>query len=325
MVIGIPLLKGYLDDGREIFYLEENVRRKFQNMGFFIKTFIPDNDYKIDRSDFDVVNGIYLPEGDYDKSIIDDIKKIGIPIYGDKDFINKCKIRNVQSKKKDKTIGVVSKYIVTDGVSKVYLTNRLKRTLLLGGANIELIIPIQDVDYPTTRGCDYPVFTDNEKELINMIICKIDGLLLPGGLKFTPYDRYLLEMAISKDIPTLGICLGMQTISCYKDEINLIDIDSNINHNQEKDDILTHNVVIDKNSLLYKIVGNEKIMVNSFHRKTITPNKYLNSVAFCDDNIIEALEMPGKRFVLGVQWHPEISYEFDYNSKKIIDYYIDLL
>ena len=51
MIIGVPLLKGNLNDGRCIFYLEENLRRKLQREGFIIKTFIPDNDYKFNAED----------------------------------------------------------------------------------------------------------------------------------------------------------------------------------------------------------------------------------------------------------------------------------
>ena len=70
MILGIPLLKGELDDGRVIFYLEEEIRRKFQRMGFIIKAFVPSIEDKIFREDLEMVNGVYLPDGDYDKSII---------------------------------------------------------------------------------------------------------------------------------------------------------------------------------------------------------------------------------------------------------------
>ena len=325
MILGIPLLKGELDDGRVIFYLEEEIRRKFQRMGFIIKAFVPSIEDKIFREDLEMVNGVYLPDGDYDKSIINDIKKMNIPIYGDDDFINKCKKRKVNYKKKKKIVGIISKYTFDNDISRVYLIDKVRKTIFLAGANIDFIIPIQDVDYPTTRGKDYPEFSIEDKELIETIISNIDGLLLPGGFKLTPYDRYLFEEAVKKDIPTLGICLGMQTMSCYKKEIDIVDIDSSINHKQENDDELTHSVFINKDSLLFKIIGKEKIMVNSFHKKMSTPNKYFNIVAYSEDNVIEAIEMPNKKFVLGTQWHPEISYGFDDNSKKIIDYYISLL
>ncbi len=330
MIIGIPLLKGYLDDGRSIYYLEEDIRRKFQK-DFVIKTFIPVVDTNIDinkyiREDLDTVNGIYIPiDNDYNKIILEEAKLLNVPIYGEDNFIEKCRNREIKNNKRDKTIGVISKYIVTNDTSKVYLSDRLRKTLFLAGANINFIIPVQDIDYPTTRGNEFSEFTNEEKLLIDNIFKDIDGFLLPGGFKLTPYDRYLFEEAVNKDIPTLGICLGMQTMSCYKDDISLVDIDSYINHKQDNDNELTHSVVINDNSILYRILNIGKFMVNSFHKKMITPNIYFDSIAFSDDNIIEAIEMPNKRFILGLQWHPEISYEFDINSKKVIDYYISLL
>lgn len=320
MIIGVPLLKGNLNDGRCIFYLEENLRRKLQREGFIIKTFIPDNDYKFNAEDLDFVNGVYLPEGEYDKSIFKNI-----PIYGEDNFIENCKKRKINKNKKDKTIGIVAKYASMDDVSKLYIVDRVRRTMFLSGANIEFIIPVQDIDYPTTKGDEFDELTIEEKKLVDDIFSTIDGLLFPGGFKLTPYDRYLFEKAVNKDIPTLGICLGMQTMSCYKKEIDLRDINSSINHNQENDDDLSHSIIINRNSLLYKIIGSDKIMVNSFHKKMSTPNSYFNCVAFSDDIVIEAIEMPNKEFILGVQWHPEISYEFDDNSKKIIDYFVNLL
>ena len=97
----------------------------------------------------------------------------------------------------------------------------------------------------------------------------------------------------------------------------------NILHNQENDDLsLVHEVTILKNSKLYEIIGKEKIMVNSFHNYHATSNHVYRTVATSSDGQIEALEYPTDTFHLGVQWHPEISYDFDENSRKVIDAFI---
>ena len=115
----------------------------------------------------------------------------------------------------------------------------------------------------------------------------------------------------------------MQLLSCYDEDVKLEDNNSSIIHDQGKEeDILVHEVIIDKNSKLYQIIGQEKIMVNSFHKRHATDNHIYKTVARSLDNQVEALEYPGETFNLGVQWHPEISYEFDLNSKKIIDAFI---
>ena len=222
-----------------------------------------------------------------------------------------------------KVIGVPLRYQhLEDGRCINYLSEKLRLTLQKAGAYVFPIAPVQNVYYMDTRGKDFLPLTDEEKIIIEKSLDYIDGMLFPGGNKFTPYDRYLLERCIDRDIPVLGICLGMQMISCYQKEVNLIKNETEINHKQESDDELTHKVRIKKDTLLYDILGQEEIMVNSFHNYHGEENNLFNTCAISEDNIIEGIELEGKRFILGIQWHPEISYDFDENSKKIIDEFI---
>ena len=222
-----------------------------------------------------------------------------------------------------KVIGVPLRYQhLEDGRCINYLSEKLRLTMQKAGAYVFPIAPVQNVYYMDTRGKDFLPLTDEEKIIIEKSLDYIDGMLFPGGNKFTPYDRYLLERCIEKDIPVLGICLGMQMMSCFKKDVNLIKNESDINHKQESDEELTHKVRIKKDTLLYEIIGSEEIMVNSFHNYHALENNLFNVCAISEDNIIEGIELNDKKFVLGIQWHPEISYEFDLNSKKIIDEFI---
>lgn len=221
-------------------------------------------------------------------------------------------------------IGIPLRYQkLSDDRPIIYIPERLRRTVQLAGGFVYPICPVQNVDYYYTKGNEFPGLTNEEKLLISYSLDKCDGLLFPGGVKFTPYDRYLLEVAIEKKIPVLGICLGMQMMSCYQSDINLVQVDTGIEHNQESDFELTHKVKIDKNSKLYKILGKDEILVNSFHKMRVTENNIYKVVARSEDGLIEGIEYPSEVFNIGIQWHPEISYEFDDDSKKVIDAFIE--
>ncbi len=202
----------------------------------------------------------------------------------------------------------------------------IRRTIIEAGGEPFYLTPPFDVDYFDTKYEDFPSLTEEEKKSIDFWLDSINGLVLPGGDKHTPYDMYILDECIKKKIPVLGLCLGMQIMSFYKvdngkDNTKLIksDIDHNIDINKK----VGHTVKIDKQSLLYKIIGKEEIEVNSYHRYQAKPNPYYKITAVSPDGVIEALEMEGDVFHIGVQWHPEKVYNKDENAKKLIDAFIE--
>lgn len=221
-------------------------------------------------------------------------------------------------------IGVPLRYnYLKDGRPILYVGEKVRRTLQRAGAEVFVLCPVHDVDYINTKGNEFPDLTEEQKMIINKNLDRCDGLFLPGGNKFTPYDRYMLECAIEKKIPTLGICLSMQMMGCYNEDVSLEKNETNINHYQESDDVFTHKVFIDKNSKLYDILQKDEIVVNSFHNYHVTSNCVYKTIVKSEDGLIEGLEYPGDFFNIGLQWHPEISYNFDQDSRKIIDYFIE--
>lgn len=222
-------------------------------------------------------------------------------------------------------IGIPLRYThMSDGRAILYLGEKIRRCIQKAGGFILPIVQVQDVDYADTKYNEYSELNDKEKENIEKYLDMVDGIIFPGGNKITPYDKYLLERCIDRNIPTLGICLGMQLMSCVGEDFKVFENETDINHNQDDDNELTHMVNINKDSILYKILEKERILVNSFHNYHVEINNDYIISATSEDNYVEGIELRDKKFNVGIQWHPEISYDFDEDSKKIIDYFINI-
>lgn len=204
-----------------------------------------------------------------------------------------------------------------------YMYESVRRSLQKAGALIFPIAPVQDIDYYTTPNAKWPQLTDEEKETIDEYFDIIDGLFIQGGTKFCQYDRYLLDRAIELNKPVLGVCVGLQIMSCYKEDTVAFPKVENEALHFDHESLYAHKVRIDRNSHLYKIVGKEELSVNSFHRRCATANEIYRTVGVSEDGVIEAMELPGAEFNFGVQWHPEIMYPYDEDSRKIINAFIE--
>ena len=148
------------------------------------------------------------------------------------------------------------------------------------------------------------VLNKNYKKTID--IC--DGIIFQGGDNFQEYDLEALLYCYEKNIPTLGICLGMQLMG-YAFDGELIDIK---NH---KDTY--HEIYVNKDSKLYNIFNKEKIKVNSRH-KSVLKSTNLKITSKSIEGYIESIEDSSKKFFIGVQWHPE-DINQDILFKKLIE------
>lgn len=156
-----------------------------------------------------------------------------------------------------------------------------------------------------------------EFDKIKRSINDCDGIILPGGSVFYENDFKIIDYLYKKNIPTLGICLGMQSMAEYFNNKQEIEVK---NHYQTEKYV--HLVRIKKDTLLYKIMGKERIMVNSRHHSAI-PYTTLTINAISPDGIIEGVEDITKKFFLGVQWHPETLNDND--SYLLFKYFISIL
>lgn len=185
-----------------------------------------------------------------------------------------------------------------------------------------------------------PLTTD--KAVLNRLLAFCDGLLITGGQDVNPYfygeqkqdlcgeicleldeqEKILLDIALNKNLSILGICRGLQFLNAYFGGTLYQDLHAvtNIEHHMQPPyDRGVHNVKIIKDSLLYKIVGQKKLQVNSYHHQAIkTLSEKLTLCAVSEDGITEGAYLANKKFVLGVQWHPEYSYNLAESKKYFL-------
>lgn len=161
-----------------------------------------------------------------------------------------------------------------------------------------------------------PLLID-ENNLDQLESCQ--GILITGGFHKGKLDDYLIEYAICNNLPLLGICQGMQSMALYHTNQKLEKIE-----NHHKKEGYQHEVKLGKSNLS-RILGQSKIMVNSYHYEQVKNSKEFEIVGVSRDGVIEAIENPNHRFQIGVQWHPERMISYDDTSRRLFQRFIDSL
>lgn len=226
-------------------------------------------------------------------------------------------------------IGIVARSTKdSQDYSILYINNFVREAVIKSGGIPFLILPTQIIDYESDTPGKIVRLTEQDKMNFNDILNICDGIIIPGGVKWYEYDEYICKYAVDHDIPLLGICAGMQVLAkvLNNNKINGIDNtvrnSTDINHYQ-KNIKYVHSIKILKDSLLYKIIGEEEINVNSRHNYHVPNELNFLSSAKSSDGLIEAIEYKNNKFTLGIQWHPESMIDYDINAKKIFDYFIE--
>lgn len=213
------------------------------------------------------------------------------------------------------------------------LNNRLigisedfRRAIIKAGGVPIVIMPPQDVNYYDAIPSKLPKLTKEEKEILDAQLSLCDGIVIPGGIKRFEYDIYVLDYVIKHDIPTLGICLGMQIMTMLNEKGEMVTsnskIESTIEHCQ-LDNNYVHDVILDKDSVLYKVLKKDRIKVNSRHTREVKDTSMFKVFGKSEDGVIEEIEKQDQLFMIGVQWHPEmLTLLGDEDSEKIFKEFI---
>lgn len=170
----------------------------------------------------------------------------------------------------------------------------------------------------------------------------VDGLCLSGGgdIESARYgeadiacaevdpDRDALEIeiaksAIERDLPVLGICRGFQVLNVVRDGSLVQDVPGH--RPEEREGLVEHrDVTVQPGSRLARATGGATISVNSRHHQAVTKETLGRGLVatVTIDGLIEAFELADRRWVVGVQWHPERTNEVSTDARRIFDAFV---
>lgn len=175
-----------------------------------------------------------------------------------------------------------------------------------------------------------PVRLDAHTASLDGTLAGLDGLLLTGGGDIEPHRfgaastsrlravlpwRDDFELAVANaahdaDVPCLGICRGIQVMVVAMGGTLIQHLPkeapSSVNHDQKAPRPQGTHLVDVAPGRLQEITGASRLLTNSFHHQAalrVPPG--LSVTACAEDGIVEGVEAQGRRFFVGVQWHPE--------------------
>jgi putative glutamine amidotransferase len=187
-------------------------------------------------------------------------------------------------------------------------------------------------------------------DYISAVMDELDGVLLPGSDSDVDPARYgaephrnlgsvhpvkdgtdllVLDEIEKRRLPLFAICFGLQALNVSRGGTLIQDIPSQlpnaIKHQQGAPrDRASHAIKLAQSSLLLSLASEERVFVNSHHHQAVEKvGRDLVATAWASDGLIEAVEdTRPERFAVGVQWHPELSWEKDRLSRALFDRFI---
>jgi putative glutamine amidotransferase len=207
----------------------------------------------------------------------------------------------------------------------------------------EYVLPVEYIA-AVRRAGGIPLLLPSGEPQIEELLKLLDGLILSGGGDIDPthygsdghpaiylvdgprdtMELVLAQAAAQRDLPTLGVCRGAQLINVALGgtlvEHLPDELDNTIAHRQEPRGAVPHPVMIAPGSHLARVLGEHAVVGASWHHqaiRTVAPGLVVTARAA--DGTIEAVELPGHRWLLAVQWHPEMTAAEDPVQQRLFE------
>lgn len=154
---------------------------------------------------------------------------------------------------------------------------------------------------------------------------------MPGEVSRAPHserlavERAIVEGYLERGKPMLGICAGMQLLACLhgcrlSPDLRAMYPDA-LEHDRRG---TTHPVALAPGSRLAAIVGQAMLEVNTFHREAVAHvSGAVRASAHAPDGIVEAVEVPGHPFAIGIQWHQELLSDQEHAGNRLFRGLVD--
>lgn len=231
-------------------------------------------------------------------------------------------------------IGIPCHFILREGTRlPIYGNNQAYVDAVEAAGGISMLIPFM-----------------SEVEELEYVLERLDGILLPGGTDIQPayyheevrvelkpvctqldeLEFALLHYALNRNMPIFGICRGMQALNValggnlYQDIA--LEYSGSLKHVAgERNRVeLVHDVYLEQGSRMAHIADTERFPVNSIHHQALKQlGQGVRIIGRAKDGIVEAIEVDGYRFVMGVQFHPEEIYQQVKSCAKLFQAFVE--